>query len=118
MRANEFLKESDSGKTITINIPITITIPSGNGDPAVSIPNADDDIAPGELPEHPIQIFPLQQELELLKHKSGLRSPVINQLLHDKGALSNKEEGQIFDLNEDFEWLHEEFRKSSKHHTD
>lgn len=116
MRAKEFLKE-DNGKTVTINIPITITIPSGNGDPSVGMPAHQSDIEPGELPAEPIHVFPLQQELELQKHKSGHRSPVINQILHDKGALSKKEdvkENNKFELSEDFEFLQNEFKAQLK----
>ena len=58
MRAKEILSE-DSGKTVTINIPITITIPSGSGDPVVSAAQND-----GDLPEYPVFVPPLQQELE------------------------------------------------------
>jgi hypothetical protein len=35
MRARDFLTESDEAKSVTINIPITITIPAGGGMPSV-----------------------------------------------------------------------------------
>lgn len=109
MRAKEFLLESD-GKSVTINIPITITIPSGNGDPVVAAaPEADK-----TLPPAPVNVFPLQQELELLKHQSGKRSKVLNQILDDNGAYSEEpeEEKTEFNIKESFEELAAEFQKT------
>jgi len=106
MRAKEILSE-DSGKTVTINIPITITIPSGSGDPVVSAASAGN----GEMPPEPVFISPLQQSLELEKHKSGKRSPVLNQILDDSGAFSEHNERTEFDIVEDFEELSAEYSR-------
>ena len=105
MRAKEIISE-DSGKTVTINIPITITIPSGNGDPVISAAQND-----GEMPEQPVFVPPLQQALELEKHKSGKRSPVINQILDDNGAFSEDNERTEFDIVEDFQELSEVYNQ-------
>jgi hypothetical protein len=108
MRAKEFLSESD-GKTVTINIPITITIPSGSGDPVVAAAPAADG---GSLPLAPVNVFPLQQELELLKHQEGKRSRVLNQILDDNGAASEEPESVTkFDVNESFDDLVKEYRQ-------
>lgn len=111
MRARDFLKE-DGGKTVTINIPITITIPSGNGDPVV---NAVADPTNGELPPDPVNIFPLQQELELKKREAGKRSAVLNQIISNDGAHSdtdsNGKESPEFDVREDFDLLKSEFNR-------
>lgn len=113
MRANEFLAEASDDKTVTINIPITITIPSG-GNPSVNMPShKDDDVQKGDLPEHPIHMFPMQQEFELKKREAGHYNNAIDQILHDKGAYSIKDDvKENFDLNEDFELLTQEFHKS------
>lgn len=109
MRAREFLSE-DSGKTVTINIPITITIPSGSGDPIVA---AVPDPTNGELPPEPVNVFPLQQELELRKHEAGKRSKVLNQITDDNGAFGESEESREFDVTEDFDLLKSEFNRLS-----
>jgi len=120
MRARDFLAED---KTVTINIPINITIPSGGGDPQV----ATTAISPkeaiyneGELPEDPVWVFPGQQLLELEKHKSGKRSTVLNQILDNNGADSENgpqdgfgdeagnpahinEDKTVYDLSSDFD---------------
>ena len=84
MRAKEFLQE-DSGKTVTINIPITITIPSGNGDPVV---DAGQETNSPELDANPVMVSPLQQDLELRKAELGKESPVIDKIAanNDIGA--------------------------------
>jgi len=97
------------GKNVTINIPITITIPSGSGDPVVSAAQPAD----ATLPPQPVNVFPLQQELELLKHQEGKRSKVLNQILDDNGAYSEDEqEEKKFDVNENFQDLSEEYQKT------
>lgn len=107
MRAKEFLSESDS-RTVTINIPINITIPNGGGSPVVST----DPIGPEDLPDQPIFVSPLQQSLELEKHKSGKRSTVINQILDDNGAASEQtNERTEFDISEDFDELSAEYSR-------
>jgi hypothetical protein len=109
MRAKEFLSETNGSRNVTINIPITITIPNGGGDPVVSAV-ADDD----ELPPQPVNVFPLQQELELRKHQSGKRSKVLSQILDDNGAFSEEtNEQQEFDVSSDYDSLSEEFSKQS-----
>ena len=105
MRAFEFLKEE---KSFTINIPINITIPSGNGDPQVSMKEADS----SDLPDIPVNVFPLQQELELLKHGYGKESRVINQILKDDGADSKlADEINYEDLAENFDKIEKEFNE-------
>jgi hypothetical protein len=110
MRAREFLSESD-GKVVTINIPITITIPSGSGDPVVaSAPEK-------ELPPAPVNVFPLQQQLELLKHQEGKRSKVLSQILDDNGAYSEESNEEVaeqteFDVSESLDLLTDEFRST------
>lgn len=110
MRAREFLSESD-GKVVTINIPITITIPSGNGDPVIaSAPEK-------ELPPEPVTVFPLQQELELRKHAEGKRSKVLSQILDDNGAWGDSEEiaeHTEFDVSESFDALTNEYHQTLK----
>lgn len=110
MRAKEFLKESDN-KSVTINIPITITIPSGNGDPVVATSEPEK-----PLPSEPVNVFPLQQELELLKHKSGKRSKVLSQILDDNGAFSeeDKTEKNDYDVKESLDELNAEFRRTMR----
>ena len=114
VRAREFLKEANNDKPVTINI--SITLPAGmNGGAVVSTDTNTD--GTNELPEQPVQVFPLQQELELKKHQAGLRSPVLNQLLQDKGAFSDVDDvdghdlKEDFDLQEDFDALQETFKK-------
>jgi hypothetical protein len=109
MRAKEFLSESDS-RTVTINIPINITIPNGGGAPTVST----DPIGPEDLPDQPVFVSPLQQQLELEKHKSGKRSTVLNQILDNNGAESDqnvREEKTEYTVSEDFEELSAEFNR-------
>jgi hypothetical protein len=105
MRAREFILEE---KSFTINIPINITIPSGNGDPQVSMKESDSN----DLPDIPVNMFPLQQELELLKHSHGKQSRVINQILKDDGADSKLADKINYeDLSEDFDDLDAKFNE-------
>lgn len=104
MRASDFLKEE---KSFTINIPINITIPSGNGDPMVSMQGNESK----ELPDQPVNVFPLQQELELLKHGHGKQSRVINQILTDDGAESQLSDEINYDLEENFDDLDLRFKE-------
>lgn len=116
MRAREFLIESESDKAVTINIPITITLPVGGGAPTVAAPAGKD------LPDTPVYVPPLQQELELMKQQGGKRSKVINQIVSDNGAegkLSDKLEDKqedakknYYSLDEDFDSLIDEYNKS------
>jgi hypothetical protein len=106
MRAKEFLSEN-GGKNVTINIPITITIPSGGGDPVVAA------AASEELPPEPVNVFPLQQEIELRKRENGKTSKVINQILDDNGAFSESTQKTMFDISEDLDELYAEFNRST-----
>lgn len=97
MRAKEFLLESEG---VTINIPITITIPSDGKGISIGANGQSHTVAPkGEtLPETPVYVSPLQQELELKKQQGGKSSRVINQILRDDGADSELDEkGEYFD---------------------
>lgn len=88
MRAKEFLLESEG---VTINIPITITIPSDGKGLTIGANGQNHTIAAPkgeELPESPVYVSPLQQELELKKQQGGKTSKVINQILRDDGAES------------------------------
>jgi hypothetical protein len=90
MRATEFINENTQG--MTISIPINITIPAGGGMPQVGTIAAP---AGEEMPDSPVMVPPLQQEIELLKQQGGKESPVINQLInqdpHDPEDFANKE---------------------------
>ena len=108
MRAKEILSED---KNVTINIPITITIPSSGGDPVVATPGASD----AALPDEPVMVFPLQQELELRKRSEGKRSAVISQILDDNGAFGKSTaQEESFNIAEDFDALSEEYAQQSK----
>lgn len=91
MRAKEFINENTQG--MTISIPINITIPAGGGMPTVGTIAAP---AGDEMPDAPVMVPPLQQELELLKQQGGKESPVINQLINqdpnDPEDFANHEE--------------------------
>jgi hypothetical protein len=112
MRAREFLRENSDSKAVTINIPITITIPAGGGSPSVGTVAAPKGT---DLPESPVFVSPLQQEMELMKQQGGKSSKVINQILQDDGAASDDvpKKSDSYDLNEDFIELEKEFQKSS-----
>lgn len=45
-----------------------------------------------ELPDQPVMVPPLQQQIELAKQQGGKSSRVINQILSDNGAASEPEE--------------------------
>jgi len=87
MRAREFISENLQG--MTISIPINITIPAGGGMPTIAAPAGE------EMPDSPVMVPPLQQEIELLKQQGGKESPVINQLInqdpHDPEDFANHE---------------------------
>jgi hypothetical protein len=87
MRAREFIQENSQG--MTISIPINITIPAGGGMPTIAAPAGED------MPDSPVMVPPLQQEIELLKQQGGKESPVINQLInqdpHDPEDFANHE---------------------------
>ena len=88
MRAREFIAENLQG--MTISIPINITIPAGGGMPTIAAPAGE------EMPDSPVMVPPLQQEIELLKQQGGKESPVINQLInqdpHDPDDFANHED--------------------------
>jgi hypothetical protein len=90
MRAKEFINENTQG--MTISIPINITIPAGGGMPQIGTIAAP---AGEDLPDAPVMVPPLQQELELLKQQGGKESEVINQIINqdpdDPDDFVNKE---------------------------
>jgi hypothetical protein len=93
MRAKEFINENTQG--MTISIPINITIPSGGGMPQIGTIAAP---AGESMPDAPVMVPPLQQELELLKQQGGKESPIINQLINqdpeDPDDFTNHENDQ------------------------
>ena len=76
MRASEIVNK---GQGMTISIPINITIPANGGAPEIGTIAAP---AGDEMPDQPVMVPPLQQEIELLKQQGGKESPVINQLIN------------------------------------
>jgi hypothetical protein len=112
MRAKEFLTEEEQ-KSVVINIPITISIPAGGGMPSVGTIAAPAD--PKDLPDNPVYVSPLQQELELLKQQGGKQSKIINQIIADNGGggeeaeESKKDQAKAkrnyFNLDEDYDSL-------------
>ena len=111
MRARDFLTENGQ-QGVTINIPITITIPPGGGMPTIGTIAAP---AGTDMPSQPVYVGPLQQELELAKQQGGKESKVINQILANNGAASPatdesaenqaKAKANYFNLSEDFDDL-------------
>lgn len=96
MRAKEFLLESEG---ITISIPITITIPADGKGVSIGANGQNHTIAAPagkDLPESPVYVSPLQQELELKKQQGGKASKVINQILRDDGADSEVDESKNY----------------------
>lgn len=115
MRARDFLRESDEARNVTISIPITITIPAGGGLPSLDANGTNHTIAAPkgeELPETPVYVSPLQQELELKKQQGGKASKVINQILRDDGA--DSELGETEDYFDDDEPESKEKKKLVK----
>ena len=117
MKLDDIIR-SNAGKDVTINIPITISIPAGGGQPTIAAPAGDD------LPDEPVMVPPLQAELELMKQQGGKQSRVINQIVSDDGAGSDDDTDQVdgdpdmpmnssvkrfWDLNEDYEYLQQQF---------
>ena len=72
-----------------------------------------------EMPDEPVMVPPLQQELELMKQQGGKLSKIINQIVSDNGAggkmsdaIADKQEytkRNYFNLAEDFNELAGEF---------
>ena len=85
MRAREFISEANGTRDVTINIPITVTIPADGGDPVVGTEKQDGP------PINALMVSPLQQELELAKQQGGKDSNVIDQIMTDDGALSEED---------------------------
>jgi len=125
MRAHEF---AQGQQPVTISIPINITIPAGGGMPTIAAPASDD------LPPQPVMVPPLQQDLELKKQQGGKVSKVINQIVSDDGAYS-PDDGKkpdedesilqpepavmgVYDLNEDFDYLSQQFARTLVERTD
>jgi hypothetical protein len=129
MRMRDIIMEGEESKNVTINIPITITIPAGGGMPTIGTIAAPADV--NDLPDVPVYVSPLQQELELLKQQGGKKSKVINQVIADTGADSKMDEQfdaaaeyakkNYFSLSEDFDELANQFDRlaeSEQHSTD
>ena len=118
MKLDDIIR-NNAAKDVTINIPITISIPAGGGTPTVAAPAGE------ELPDEPVMVPPLQAELELLKQQGGKQSRVINQIVSDDGAGSddgdvaevdhaedmpmNSSVKRYWDLNEDYDYLQQQF---------
>lgn len=123
MKMRDIIMEGEEAKNVTINIPITITIPAGGGMPTVGSIAAPAD--PTDLPDETIMVPPLQQELELLKQQGGKKSKVINQIVSDNGAGGKMSEASAaeqeyskrnyFNLAEDFDELAGEFDRLAEH---
>jgi hypothetical protein len=110
MRARDFLQENDDSKNVTINIPITITFPAGGGMPSFGTNHTIAAPAGKELPDDPVYVSPLQQELELKKQQGGKTSKVINQIVSDDGAESTLgDDKNYFDLSENYNELQHHF---------
>jgi hypothetical protein len=119
----DIIMEGEESKNVTINIPITITIPAGGGMPTIGTVAAPAD--PTDLPDETIMVPPLQQELELMKQQGGKKSKIINQIVSDNGAggkMSEASEAEqeyakrnYFNLAEDFDELAGEFDRLSEH---
>ena len=117
MRMKDIIMEGEESKNVTINIPITITIPAGGGMPTIGTIAAPAD--PEDLPDETVMVPPLQQQLELLKQQGGKKSKIINQIVADNGAASRMAEASdaeqeyakrnYFNLAEDFDELAGEF---------
>ena len=117
MRMRDIIMEGEESKNVTINIPITITIPAGGGMPTIGTVAAAAD--PDDLPDETVMVPPLQQQLELLKQQGGKKSKIINQIVSDNGAASKMSEASdaeqeyakrnYFNLAEDFDELAGEF---------
>jgi hypothetical protein len=120
MKMRDIIMENEDSKNVTINIPITITIPAGGGMPSVGTIAAPAD--PTDLPDESIMVPPLQQELELLKQQGGKKSKIINQIISDNGAggkMSDASEASqeyskrnYYNLAEDYEELANQFDRS------
>ncbi len=106
MRAREFLIEQEQ-QGVTINIPITISIPAGGGMPTIGTIAAP---AGSELPEQPVMVPPLQQSLELEKQQGGKRSRVINQIVsNDDDVPRTGDKQAYYNVQEDFDALVQQF---------
>lgn len=117
MRAFEFLKEQEvvgqgeasfvmpgTDKQVTITVPVTVNMPasagggggSGGGNHTIAAPATD------EMPDEPLFISPMQQELELKKQQGGKQSTVINQIVKsDNGPDTDPDDGVFAALDGD-----------------
>ena len=86
MRAREFVEpQITEDKTVAINIPINITIPSDDSkDVVVQRPDEED--------ADEIMVPPLQQEVELDKAQAGKHSPVITTLTKDEEPITDDQD--------------------------
>jgi hypothetical protein len=121
MKQNEIINEGNNVSSITISIPIsdTLSIPisinlDGVNNSSKSSKGSTAAPAGKELPDIPVYVSPLQQELELKKQQGGKSSKVINQILADNGADSEvAETKEYFNLTEDFDGLMQEYAKDN-----
>lgn len=112
MRAREFLTEQEQ-QGVTINIPITISIPAGGGMPVIGTIAAP---AGKELPEQPVMVPPLQASLELEKQQGGKTSKVINQIVsNDDDVKRSSDKQDYYNLQEDYDQLQTYFDTLSEH---
>ena len=106
MRAREFLMEQEQ-QGVTINIPITISIPAGGGMPTIGTIAAP---AGTDLPDQPVMVPPLQQTLELEKQQGGKRSKIINQIVASDDLVPRTGDKQdYYNVKEDFDDLVRQF---------
>ena len=117
MRATEFLNEIDaegqgritlpSGEEVVITIPITINMPSQDGDDvnidgARRVNTTIAEPASNEMPSEPLWIPPGQQSLELAKQQGGKQSVVINQIVKsDNGPDTDPSDGVFANLDDE-----------------
>jgi hypothetical protein len=114
MRAFEFLREEEvsaegqasfkmpgTDKEVTITVPVTVNMPAGAGGGGSGGGGSNHTIAApasDELPDEPLFISPMQQQLELLKQQGGKQSTVINQIVRsDNGPDTDPSDGVFAD---------------------
>ena len=114
MRAFEFLREEEvvgqgeasftmpgTDKEVTITVPVTVNIPAGSGGGGSGANDTIAAPATDELPDEPLYISPMQQQLELLKQQGGKQSTVINQIVKsDNGPDTDPDDGVFADLDD------------------
>lgn len=119
MRAFEFLREEEvsaegqasfkmpgTDKEVTITVPVTVNMPAGSGGGGGGGGANDTIAAPAgdEMPDEPLFISPMQQQLELLKQQGGKQSAVINQIVRsDNGPDTDPSEGVFADHDDEMD---------------